>query len=467
MEFNDMRLFSIFLVAALLSGYPATSAVPKTSEVIVETSDVIEISASRGVLIRLARPASTVFVANPKVANIQMKSPRLVYVLGKEPGETTFFAVDAKEQVLANRRILVTHNLSRLRASLKSMLPLAKISVRSVDSSIVIDGRVRTIIEAAEVRRVAERFVDKPDKIVMKVAVTAPTQVQLRVRVAEVSRDVLKQFGINWDGLISTGKFMFGLATGNPVAVGGAFLTRNNTTNSLFGGFSSNSLDLNTLIDALDDEGLITVLAEPNLTALSGKPATFLAGGEFPIIVPDDGRITVEFKQFGVSLGFTPTIIGSNRISLHVNPEVSQLSNTGAVQLQGFTIPALTTRRAETTVELGTGQSFAIAGLLQNNIRHDIDKFPGLGDVPMLGSLFRSDRFQRNETELVIIVTPYVVRPVAAPLIAAPTDGLIPPTDKERVLEGKLYHPTKRSVAKGPAAINRRRSSAPIGFVLE
>jgi len=163
MEFNDLRLFSIFFVAALLAGNSATGAVPKSSKVIVESSDVIEISASRGVLIRLARPASTVFVANPKVADIQMKSPRLVYVLGKAPGETTFFAVDAKERVLANRRILVTHNLSRLRDSLKSMLPRAVLDVRSVDSSIVIAGRVRTIIEAAEVRRVAERFVDKPD----------------------------------------------------------------------------------------------------------------------------------------------------------------------------------------------------------------------------------------------------------------------------------------------------------------
>ena len=162
MEFNDIRLFSIFLVAALLAGYPATGAVPRTSEVINESSEAIEIPASRGVLIRLARPASTVFVANPKVADIQMKSPRLVYVLGKEPGETTFFAVDSKERVLANRRILVTHNHSRLRSSLKTMLPAAKIDVQSVDSSIVINGRVRTIIEATEIRRVAERFVDKP-----------------------------------------------------------------------------------------------------------------------------------------------------------------------------------------------------------------------------------------------------------------------------------------------------------------
>jgi pilus assembly protein CpaC len=201
---------------------------------------------------------------------------------------------------------------------------------------------------------------------------------------------------------------------------------------------------------------------------MSGKPATFLAGGEFPIIVPgDDNRVTVEFKQFGVSLGFTPTLLGQNRISLYVNPEVSQLSNNGAVQLGGFSIPALTTRRAETTVELGNGQSFAIDGLLQNDIRHDIDKFPGLGDIPVLGTLFRSDRFQRNETELVIIVTPYVVRPTSGPTMAAPTDGLTPPTDEDRLLHGRLYRPTPRAGEQAPTAPGGTTTRGPIGFVLE
>jgi pilus assembly protein CpaC len=292
--------------------------------------------------------------------------------------------------------------------------------------------------------------------------------VQLRVRVAEVSRDVLKQFGINWDALLSSGNFMFGLATGNPVVAAGTFLTRNNNTNSLFGSFRNGALDINGLIDAMDDEGLITVLAEPNLTSMSGKPATFLAGGEFPIVVPgDNDRVTIEFKQFGVSLAFTPTLLGQNRISLHVNPEVSQLSNTGAVELGGFSIPALTTRRAETTVELGNGQSFAIAGLLQNDIRHDIDKFPGLGDVPVLGTLFRSDRFQRNETELVIIVTPYLVRPVDEPVLATPGDGYKAPNDIERILQGRLHSAQLHPGRGGPQGPQGQRLTGPIGFVLE
>ena len=465
------RIAFSLLVGGLLVGVPAKAS----SQVIPETSGVILLEESKGALIRLARPAHTVFVANPDIADIQVKSARLIYLLGKAPGETTLIAVDKNERVLTNRPVKVTHNLTRLRTALKSMLPGASIQVRSVASSIVITGSVKTPTDAADVRRMAEGLVEKPEQVIMKVGVTAPTQVHLRVRVAEVSREVLKQFGINWDVLINPGNFVFGLATGNPVAAGGALLTgstafnvRNNSTSSLFGGFGSSSIDVNGLIDALDDEGLITVLAEPNLTSMSGKPATFLAGGEFPIVVPDgNNRISIEFKQFGVSLAFTPTLIAQNRISLHVNPEVSQLTSTGAVELDGFSIPALTTRRAETTVELGNGQSFAIAGLLQNNVRHDIDKFPGLGDVPILGALFRSDRFQRSETELVIIVTPYIVRPTSGQLLALPTDGLTPPTDEDRVLHGRLYRPTPRAGEAGPLAVHRRQARGSIGFVLE
>jgi pilus assembly protein CpaC len=460
---------ALAVLPGLILGAVTAPLTAGASEVIQETSkDTVYLEASRGALIRLDRPAHTVFVSDPKVADIQVKSPRLVYLLGKTPGETTLIAVDESERVLTNRPVRITHNLTRLRSALKSMLPSRDFEVQSVDKSIIVTGSVDSPTDAADVRRMAERLVEKPEQVIMRMGVTAPTQVQLRVRVAEVSRDVLKQFGINWDALLSSGNFMFGLATGNPVSAAGSFLTRNNNTNSLFGGFSNGSIDINGLIDAMDDEGLITVLAEPNLTSMSGKPATFLAGGEFPIIVPgDENRVTIEFKQFGVSLAFTPTLLGQNRISLHVNPEVSQLSNTGAVELGGYSIPALTTRRAETTVELGNGQSFAIAGLLQNDIRHDIDKFPGLGDVPVLGTLFRSDRFQRNETELVIIVTPYVVRPTSGPLMASPTDGLTPPTDKDRVLHGRLYRPTPRTGDAEPVASAGTRTRGPIGFVLE
>ena len=455
-------LLAVALLATFIAARPAAAV-----DVIPETDSVLQLETRQGFLLRLDRPASAVFVADPEVADIQVKSPRLIYVLARRPGQTTLYAVDAEERVLANRQISVTHDISRLRAALRALTPNSAVDAQTVESNIVLSGSVRTPAEAEEARRLAAAIVDDPKKVVNRISVAAPSQVHLRVRVAEVSREVLKQFGINWDAVFSTGKFLFGLATGNPVVAGSTILTRNAGTNSLFGSFRSGRVDLNGLIDALDDEGLISILAEPNLTAVSGKPANFLAGGEFPIIVPDTGdRVTVAFKQFGVSLAFTPTVLGADRISLHVNPEVSQLSNAGAVELQGFSIPALTTRRAETTVELGNGQSFAIAGLLQNNTTHDLSKFPGLGDVPVLGTLFRSDRFQRNESELVIIVTPYIVRPVSTARLATPNEGLTPPTDTDRVLHGRMYRPQPARGTSAPAIDGTQGPQAPFGFAL-
>ena len=224
---------------------------------------------------------------------------------------------------------------------------------------------------------------------------------------------------------------------------------------------------MNGLIDALGKEGLISILAEPNLTAMSGETATFLAGGEFPIPIPiDQNRVTIEFKKFGVSLSFTPTILNGERINLRVRPEVSQLSQQGAIELAGFRIPSLTTRRAETTVELGSGQSFAIAGLMQNNTAQDNLRTPGLGDLPILGPLFRSDRYRRNESELVIIVTPYVVRAPSTKL-AAPNDGMVPPNDVERILSGVNYRAQLNDRNTVPRLRTGQGLIGPSGFVLD
>jgi pilus assembly protein CpaC len=457
----------ILFLSALLTA----SANAAEVEIIPEAGKVLRLEASKGLLIRLDRAASAVFIADPEIADIQVKSPRLVYLLGKRSGETTLYAVDEREEVLANQRILVEHDISRLRDSLRTMLPGSAIRVQSVNSNIVLTGMVRTPSDSEDARRLASAITADPKKVINNIDVSAPAQVQLRVRVAEVSRDVLKTFGINWEATFQAGSFLFGLATGNPIVAaataGGLFGSRPTGSNAIAGRFSNGKLDVNGLIDALDDQGLITVLAEPNLTAISGKSATFLAGGEFPIVVPgQSNQTTVEFKKFGVQLAFTPTIVGADRISLHVAPEVSQLSAAGAVQHAGFQIPALTTRRAETTVELGSGQSFAVAGLMQNNITHNLNKFPGLGDVPVLGTLFRSDRFQRNESELVIIVTPYLVRPVSTQL-TTPADGFVPPTDTDRLLRGEMYRPSYERNDEQPVVGAARGPSAPIGFSLD
>jgi pilus assembly protein CpaC len=428
-------------------------------EVIPEAGKVLRLETSKGLLLRLDRPASAVFIADPAVADIQMKSPRLIYLFGKRSGETTLYAVDSNEQVLTNRRVLVEHDVTRLLETLQAALPGSAIQVQSVDSNIVLSGMAQSPSEAEDARRLAVAVALDPKKVINNIAITAPAQVQLRVRVAEVSRSVLKTFGINWNATLAVGKIALGLATANPF-IGAA-------TGLLTTAFKVGKLDVNGLIDVMDDQGLITILAEPNLTAISGHSATFLAGGEFPILVPgQNGQTTIEYKKFGVSLGFTPTILGTDRISLHVTPEVSQLSNNGAIQLGGFQVPSLTTRRAETTVELGSGQSFAIAGLMQNNITQDLNKYPGLGDVPILGALFRSTKFQRDESELVIIVTPYIVRPVSTQL-ATPADGFVPPTDADRVLRGQFYRPTQEPASDQPVVGAARGPAAPIGFALE
>jgi pilus assembly protein CpaC len=297
----------------------------------------------------------------------------------------------------------------------------------------VLSGQVETPAEAEDAMRVATRFVAGAERarIINRLTVNAPTQVNLRVRFAEVSRDIVRAIGFNWDGIGRIGDAAVGIAVGRPVVVptdtGVAINTRAEGANSLFGTFTNGDVDLSVLLDALDNRGAANVLAEPNLTALSGVPASFLAGGEFPIPVPQQQNVTtIEYKRFGVSLSFVATVTDGNRINLKVQPEVSQLTSVGAVTLNGFLVPALTTRRVETTVDLASGQSFAIAGLLQSAGRDDLKRFPGLGELPVLGALFRSRRFERQETELVVVVTPYLVRPVAAAALAeprAPSDG--------------------------------------------
>jgi pilus assembly protein CpaC len=293
-----------------------------------------------------------------------------------------------------------------------------------------------------------------------------PLQVMLKVRIAEVNRSLVKQIGVNLLGRdANPGGTFFGVgqgdagtfgkpASGDTAATPRAFtLASGATTLGLAGKVLG--LDLMGTLDLAEKDGLVTILAEPNLTALSGETASFLAGGEFPIPVAQSlSAVTIEYKQYGVGLAFTPVVLADGRISMRVRPEVSELSNEGAVKLNDFIVPALTTRRAETTVELGSGQSFMIAGLLRNSNTNDINKAPFLGDLPILGALFRSTSYKRSETELVIIVTPYLVRPVSGQL-ALPTSGYRAPSDTQMVVEGQSYvgqsGPRPAAVAPAPA----------------
>jgi pilus assembly protein CpaC len=480
-----MRIAAALVALGLLAAPDAAAAT-----VIAPANAHIDLEVGKGRLVRLEHPAASVFIADPDVADIQVKSPSLVYVIGKGAGTTTLFAVGENDEVLANTEIIVRHDIARLQQALQKLNPDTAVDVSTVDDALVLSGTVFSAAEGEDVRRIAARFVPDQTQLINKMEIDEPNQVNLRVRVAEMSREVIKQFGFNWQNVFNPGNFLFGVATGNPVLAAGSvlpaahasivspavpaiagtkqFLTQSNGGNSLFAGFSAGGADVNALIDALDSEGLVTVLAEPNLTAVSGETASFLAGGEFPIPVPQqNGSITIDFKKFGVSLSFVATIGGHDRISLRVRPEVSQLSSAGAIVIDSISVPSLTTRRAETTVELGSGQSFAIAGLLQNNVTNNLSRFPGLGDLPILGALFRSTRFQRDESELVIIVTPYIVRPVSNQRMAAPTDGFVSPNDAERIVGGVSYRPQVVQSAHPPLARSGAGLLGPVGFDLD
>jgi pilus assembly protein CpaC len=266
------------------------------ADVVPTARNAIEIDMNKGTLVRLQRPAASIFIANPEIADVQVKSPRLVYILAKRPGETVLYAVDEEDRVLTNQRITVSHNLTQLREAIKRVVPNAPIEVNSIDGTIILSGRANTGVQVEDARRIARQFVKTDESVVNTIHVSEPNQVNLRVRVAEVSRSVLKAFGVNWDTASLAGDFTFGLfhgspiiPAGSPVLTGGgppALVSRRNFgTNSLFAGFNDANNSVNSLLDALDSEGLVTILAEPNLTAVSGKSATFLAGGEFP--VPD------------------------------------------------------------------------------------------------------------------------------------------------------------------------------------
>jgi pilus assembly protein CpaC len=438
----------------------------------------IEVGQAR--MIRLDGMAKTVFIADPRVADVDVRSPSLVYVTAKSPGVTTLMAMDADDRMLANIEIAADFDEGQLREDLKRFVPGSDVSVNTSNGSLVLTGRVRSPADADTARSLALHYAPDAAHIVDRIAVDQPDQVNLRVRVAEVSRDVVKQFGFNWSIAAAPGQGMFGFSSGSgsfaggpadagktvPVGPQSAVSTPSTTADNVLLGFANNNIAVQLLIDALDTEGLIKILAEPNLTAVSGVPATFLAGGEYPIPVPQAlGVTTIEYKDYGVSLSFIATVLDGNRINLVVKPEVSQLTTQGAVTINGSSIPALTIRRVQTTVDMASGQSFAIAGLLQNNTTQSISRFPGLGNLPVLGALFRSDSFERDETELVIIVTPYIVRPVNGRL-ATPIDGFTAPTDPARVFLGASYM-THPAGAGSPLSRSGGGLIGPGGFELE
>ncbi|MDE2029373.1 MAG: type II and III secretion system protein family protein [Alphaproteobacteria bacterium] len=441
-------------------------------------SKVLSVTVDEGVPLKLSAPAASVFIANPSIADIQVMSPREIMVFGKRTGETTFMATGNDGSTLSDRTVVVSQDLSGLRTELNSAIPGNHIHAKAVPNGIVLTGTAKNAAAVADAYKIAMRYMPTGGDIINRVQVNGSNQVQIRVRFAEVARSVDNSLGFNWQNLGTLGGGMaVGLATGaSGLGTGSTLLgTRPNNTslslpNDLLGAsLNSGRWSVTALIDALAQNGLITILAEPNLTAMSGETANFLAGGEFPIPVPQaNGTISITFKSYGVSLSFTPTIIGGNRINLHVRPEVSELTQTGSIVINNITVPALLTRKAETTVEVASGQSFAIAGLLDNNQAQTVNKFPVLGDLPILGQLFRDNHFVNGQTELVVIITPYIVKP-SGQRLTLPTDGLAPPNETERLI-GMRYSnsdPHARPISGEPDAVAAPPAAAPVAPVTE
>ncbi len=453
-KFRSARM--ALAAATMLTAGLGTISLPTTAANAQATSQraasELMLSKGRGQLINLSESISDVLVSNEKVADVQVRSPRQIYVFAKEAGESTIFATTKAGRVVFSANVRVASNVNSLDQMLNLAMPEASITATSLNGLVLLTGTVATPEDSAEAERLVKAFVGDDVQIVSRLKTATPLQVMLQVKIAEVNREFGKEIGMNLTSSDSSGGLGFLIGQGRSIGTvrsAGANLTAGTLTVGGVAGRTSLGfidkflgLDLGAVLDLAETDGLITTLAQPNLTALSGETASFLAGGEIPIPVAQAGTastITVEYKEYGVSLAFTPTVLGDGRISIRVRPEVSQLTSVGSIQQGGFTVPALSTRRAETTVELGSGQAFMIGGLMSNTQNNAIDKAPVLGDLPIIGALFRSTRFKRSETELMIIVTPYLVKPVSANQIALPTDGFKSPNDFQQVIGGQHF----------------------------
>jgi pilus assembly protein CpaC len=393
-------------------------------------STIITVPSGQGRLLRFDEAVESVFIADPEVADIRVVSSDLVYVYGKKLGLTNLMAVSARpsgqgqeggqtrrQQLTASAMLRVVIDNQPSRNAQKNWVPNAPVDVDVFGRRTTVSGHLRNIDEAVDTANIADTFSPKDQPPLNRTTLGGSNQVNIRVRFAEAQRNDLKAFGIDWNFGVKGGNFEFGLVKSGATSEADANLDL---------GVKAGNFDIGLLIEALQANGSLSILAEPNLTAVTGETASFLAGGEVPIPVPagNGDAITVQYKPFGVSLSFTPTMVKDNRIALRVKPEVSSIADI--VQLsaseKGFQMPAFTVRRAETTVEMASGQTFAMAGLFQRDISRNVEKMPLLGDMPVLGQLFRSERYRRNETELVILITPYLVNPVSDRSLATPLD---------------------------------------------
>ncbi len=459
-------------LAALLLACPA----PAAAQYVKSKPDAaLSVETRQASTIMLARPAKKVFVAAPEIADVDATNAGRITVYGKKPGTTTIIISDAVggEQIF---RIRVERPIRQMLAAAQAAVPAAQINIVDRPDGVTITGEAAHPADADAIKAAVRAYLAEADKLDFRMRLTGSVQVNLRIRIAEVSRRVSSAFGINWGAATLDGTTQIGLLTGRlPTAdVTVDKVTTRQFARSEIGDSSlgvryrtpSGNTDIAGLIDALKAEGLATILAEPNLTTSSGSRANFLAGGEFPVPMStgqgDNARITVEWKPFGVRVDFTPVVLDENRMTIKVNSEVSELSSVGAVKVNNISIPSVSVRRVDTTVDLASGQSFAIAGLFKKNAGGTMNTLPGLGEIPIIGALFRSKSFQRDESELVIMVTPYIVRPVdQESAIKLPTDNVDPASDLQQILLGKMTKQDVRKLLDGPPRPKKAKTPKP------
>ncbi len=468
-RFNRVGWSTAAALALAVTGAATPAAAPAQSAAGART--IVELDTSQGRLINLPVAISDVFIADQSVADVQVRSPTQIYIFGKAQGQTTISATTKTGKVVYFATIRVGQNFSGIDQMLKLAMPEADLKSYTLNGVVLLTGTVLNPADAQQAEALVQAFVGQKTTVISRIKTATPLQVNLQVKFAEVSKTFAKNIGANLTTLDGTGGFQFAIgngrqittqfnALGGPLGVGstagkcippilasgqctgtipGTAITPGAQNGTIGGLGKLFGLDILGALDLGETDGQVVTLAQPNLSAISGETGSFLAGGEIPIPISQGlGAVSVEYKQYGVSLSYTPTVLSDGRINLRVRPEVSQLSAAGAVTIGNVQIPALTTRRAETTVELGSGQSMVIGGLLSNSTDNQITKTPGIGDVPILGALFRSNGWKRNETELMIVITPYLVKPVNANDIVLPTDGYKAPTDLGRVFLGKL-----------------------------
>ena len=436
-------------------------------------SSALQVPMNRAVVVESDVPFAELSIANPGIADISSLSDRTIYVLGKEPGRTTLTILGADGSLITNVEVHVTPDIAEFKERLEQILPGEPIEVRTANSGIVLSGTVSSIAKLDRALELAQRYA--PDRVSNLMTVGGTQQVMLRVQFAEMQRSVSQSLssslalggvGLGGDLGVSTGTNTLNTSGAIANAFTGNVPSTSQNNGAMLLGFNAGGIEVGILLEALESRGMVRTLAEPNLTALSGQEARFLAGGEYPVPVSQDsGTITIEYKPFGVELNFVPRVVDGDLINLEIEAAVSSIDPSNGITQGNFTVDAFRRRETSTTVEMRDGESFAIAGLLQDDFRDLAGQVPWLGDIPVLGALFRSADYARQQTELVIIVTPHLVTPTRGEVYALPTDRVRPPSEADLFLFGRVVNDGPTTGGAGEVA--RQDFSGSYGYVLD